>query len=91
MYVSERVIPDSVFHVSDEVSSAVHDGKPVVALESAIITHGLPYPANIEYNILLFGSKLDFSRILETLFDGVHAFGSNSAESEPIWMKSGAL
>jgi len=24
-------------------------------------------------------------------FDGVHAFGSNSAESEPIWIKSGAL
>jgi len=23
--------------------------------------------------------------------DGVHAFGYNSAESEPIWMKSGAL
>jgi len=26
-----------------------------------------------------------------TGFDGVHAFGYNSAESEPIWMKSGAL
>ena len=24
-------------------------------------------------------------------FDGVHAFGYNSAESEPIWMKFGAL
>jgi len=24
-------------------------------------------------------------------FSGVHAFGYNSAESEPIWMKSGAL
>ena len=24
-------------------------------------------------------------------FGGVHAFGDNSAESEPIWMKSGAL
>ena len=24
-------------------------------------------------------------------FGGVHAFGYNSAESEPIWMKSGAL
>ena len=91
MYVSERVIPDSVFHISDEVSSAVHYGKPVVALESAIITHGLPYPVNIEYDVLLFGSKLGFSRILETLFDGVLAFGYNTAESEPIWMKSGAL
>jgi len=24
-------------------------------------------------------------------FDGVHAFGYNSAEREPIWVKSGAL
>jgi len=24
-------------------------------------------------------------------FDSVHAFGYNSAESEPIWMKSEAL
>jgi len=24
-------------------------------------------------------------------FGGVHAFGYNSAESKPIWMKSGAL
>jgi len=24
-------------------------------------------------------------------FGGVHAFGDNSAESKPIWMKSGAL
>jgi len=44
-------IPDSVFRISDEVSSALHDEKPVVALESAIITHGLPYPVNIECDI----------------------------------------
>jgi len=24
-------------------------------------------------------------------FDGVHTFGYNTAESEPIWMKSGAI
>jgi len=24
-------------------------------------------------------------------FDGVHAFGYNSAENEPIWMKSGTI
>jgi len=40
-----------VIRVSDEVSSALHDGRPVVALESAIITHGLPYPVNLEYDI----------------------------------------
>lgn len=31
-----------------EVAAAVADGRPVVALESTIIAHGLPYPANLE-------------------------------------------
>ncbi len=34
--------------LSEEVRSAVHEGRPVVALESTVIAHGLPYPANIE-------------------------------------------
>jgi pseudouridine-5'-phosphate glycosidase len=33
---------------SSEVSSALNEGKPVVALESTVIAHGLPYPQNIE-------------------------------------------
>jgi len=45
--------------------------------------------------LLLFGSKLGFSRILDSFyaarFGGVHAFGYNSTETEPIWMKFGAL
>lgn len=34
--------------ISDEVSSALNAGKPVVALESTIISHGMPYPQNLE-------------------------------------------
>jgi len=34
--------------VSPEVADAVAVGGPVVALESTIITHGMPYPANLE-------------------------------------------
>lgn len=34
--------------VSDEVREAVAAGKPVVALESTIISHGMPYPKNVE-------------------------------------------
>lgn len=33
---------------SAEVSKAMAQGAPVVALESTIITHGMPYPANLE-------------------------------------------
>ena len=34
--------------VSDEVKEALAQGKPVVALESTIISHGMPYPKNVE-------------------------------------------
>lgn len=34
--------------LSAEVKKAVAAGKPVVALESTIITHGMPYPQNLE-------------------------------------------
>jgi len=37
----------SFFELSDEVSQALTAGLPLVALESAVITHGLPYPQNI--------------------------------------------
>ena len=35
-------------NIHPEVSEALHAGKPVVALESTIISHGMPYPQNVE-------------------------------------------
>ncbi|XP_059155907.1 uncharacterized protein LOC131940979 [Physella acuta] len=37
---------NNFIRVSDEVREAIHARKPVVALESTIITHGMPYPHN---------------------------------------------
>ena len=34
--------------ISPEVKAALAGGKPVVALESTIISHGMPYPQNVE-------------------------------------------
>ena len=34
--------------ISPEVQEALKAGKPVVALESTIISHGMPYPQNVE-------------------------------------------
>ena len=34
--------------VNAEVAAAIAAGKPVVALESTIISHGMPYPQNVE-------------------------------------------
>ncbi len=36
----------ALIHASPEVEAALHDGQPVVALESTLITHGLPWPEN---------------------------------------------
>lgn len=34
--------------INPEVKEALAEGKPVVALESTIISHGMPYPQNVE-------------------------------------------
>ncbi len=34
--------------VNPEVAAAIAEGRPVVALESTIISHGMPYPQNVE-------------------------------------------
>ena len=35
--------------VNPVVKEAIEQGKPVVALESTIISHGMPYPENLEF------------------------------------------
>ena len=34
--------------ISDDVETALAEGRAVVALESTIITHGMPFPQNLE-------------------------------------------
>ena len=35
--------------IQPEIKAAVEAGKPVVALESTILSHGMPYPENLEF------------------------------------------
>ena len=39
--------------ISPEVQQALAEGRPVVALESTIISHGMPYPKNVETALLV--------------------------------------
>ena len=39
----------SHFYISSEVETALSNKRPVLALESTIIAHGMPYPENIEF------------------------------------------
>ncbi|MEW6225578.1 MAG: pseudouridine-5'-phosphate glycosidase [Chloroflexota bacterium] len=42
------MIPAARLAVEPEVAVAIREGRPVVALESTLISHGLPYPQNLE-------------------------------------------
>ena len=37
-----------MLQITEEVQAALAEGRPVVALESTIISHGMPYPRNVE-------------------------------------------
>ena len=39
--------------IAPEVQEALAAGKPVVTLESTIISHGMPYPRNVETALLV--------------------------------------
>ena len=39
----------NMLQILPEIQDALHDGKPVVALESTIISHGMPYPENEKF------------------------------------------
>ncbi len=52
---------------SNEVHTALEQGKPVVALESTVITHGLPYPANRETALAMETSVRESGAIPATI------------------------
>ncbi|XP_067446329.1 uncharacterized protein zgc:136858 isoform X3 [Thunnus thynnus] len=45
--ISEQIVQKCLFRVHPSVSQALAENRPVVALESTIITHGMPYPHNL--------------------------------------------
>lgn len=44
---------NKIIDVKEEVKNALFERKPIVALESTIISHGMPYPQNVETAKLL--------------------------------------
>ena len=75
--------------VNEEVKQALKEGRPVVALESTIISHGMPYPQNVE-------TALNVERIVREnggvpatigIIDGVGIVGMNEEEIEAFGKK----
>jgi len=46
---------DDLIEMAPSVRAALAEGQPVVALESTIITHGMPYPANLDIALAVEG------------------------------------
>ena len=53
--------------ISPEVKAALESGKPVVALESTIISHGMPYPKNVETALLVEKQVRDYGAVPATI------------------------
>ena len=47
MKISAMSLSTSYLDISPDVQHALNHGQPVVALESTIISHGMPYPQNV--------------------------------------------
>ena len=72
------------FRVSEEVKKALEENRPVVALESTIISHGMPYPQNVETALNVEKIIRDLGCVPATIgiIDGVGVVGMNASEIE---------
>jgi pseudouridine-5'-phosphate glycosidase len=71
---------------NDEVSDALKDGRPVVALESTVIAHGLPHPQNLETAHKLESIVRDRGAVPATIavFDGNFCVGLTADQIEQL-------
>lgn len=79
--------------VSPEVEEALASGRPVVALESTVLAHGLPRPRNLEVGHDLESTVRAGGGVPATVavIDGVPRIGLSSEEIERIATASGVL
>jgi pseudouridylate synthase len=77
---------NQMLHIAPEVAAALQAGRAVVALESTIITHGMPYPANV-------ATARDVESIIRTkgavpatiaVLDGIIRIGLGDAELDAL-------
>lgn len=69
---------------SKEVDDAISEGKPVVALESTVIAHGLPFPQNLETALKLEEAVREEGAVPATIavFDGEFYVGLSREQIE---------
>lgn len=74
------------FRVSEEAAKALEENKPVIALESTIISHGMPYPQNVETAMKVESIIREHGCIPATvgIVDGVGVVGLSAEEIEEM-------
>ena len=79
--------------IKPEIKKALEDGKAVVALESTIISHGMPYPRNVETALNVEQIIRDNGAIPATIaiMDGKLKVGLNKDEIESLGKSSDAI
>ena len=82
-----------MLRVNPEVKKALQEGKPVVALESTIISHGMPYPKNVETALLVEKTIREHGAIPATIgiIDGDPVVGMTPEEIEEFGKRKGIL
>lgn len=79
--------------VSEGVRQALENGKPVIALESTIISHGMPYPQNVETALKVEEIVRSHGGIPATvgIVDGVGVVGLSKEEIEEMGKRGHAI
>jgi len=77
--------------INPEVAAALKKGKAVVALESTIISHGMPYPRNVETALLVEKAVREEGAVPATIgiIDGEIIVGMSSEEIESFGKTKG--
>ncbi|CTQ33763.1 pseudouridine-5'-phosphate glycosidase [Jannaschia rubra] len=79
--------------MTQEVADAVAEGRPVVALESTIISHGMPWPQNAEVALQVEQAVRDNGAVPATIavIDGMPCAGLSSTQVERLGRDKGVV
>lgn len=79
--------------INDDVLKALKENRPVVALESTIISHGMPYPRNVEVALAVEDIIRREGAVPATIgiIDGEPIIGMNPEEIEQFGKRKGIL
>ena len=82
-----------MLRINPIIKKALEEGKPVVALESTIISHGMPYPKNVETALRVEQTVRDNGAIPATIgiIDGDAVVGMTPEEIEEFGKRKGIL